>query len=183
MELLFNIQPTLSDERILLLPLLPTDFEQLFEVANDVQIWEQHPNQDRWKKDVFYTFFLGAIASKGAFKVIDPTNGKIIGSTRFYDFDFENESIFIGYTFLATQFWGKGINHAVKRLMLDYIFKYVSKVYFHIGANNLRSQIAIVRLGATKMEERAVPYWGESPKLNHVYMISKEMWWRNRAAQ
>jgi N-acetyltransferase len=60
--------------------------------------------------------------------------------------------------------------------MLDYIFQFVSKVYFHIGADNIRSQIAISRIGAKKIAEQEVIYYSESPKLNYVYEISKEKW-------
>lgn len=63
--------------------------------------------------------------------------------------------------------------------MLDYVFQFVSKVYFHIGADNIRSQIAISRLGAEKITEQEVTYFGETPKLNFMYIISKEKWEQN----
>lgn len=61
-------------------------------------------------------------------------------------------------------------------MMLDYLFQSVSKVYFHIGAENIRSQIAIGRIGAEKIAEQEVTYFGEVPKLNYVYVIDKEKW-------
>ena len=170
----FNIQPVLGNDRVMLYPLLEEDFEDLYAVASDPKIWEQHPNKDRWKRDVFKTFFEGALQSKGAFKIIDKASGKVIGSTRLYDYDEQGNSIFIGYTFYATQYWGTGINHAVKKLMLEYVFTFVSKVYFHIGANNLRSQISISRLGAEKIAEQEVEYFGEASRLNFVYEIKRE---------
>jgi hypothetical protein len=60
--------------------------------------------------------------------------------------------------------------------MLDYIFQFVSTVYFHIGACNIRSQIAIARLGATKIGEQEVTYFGEQAKLNYVYSFKKGEW-------
>lgn len=57
--------------------------------------------------------------------------------------------------------------------MLDHIFQFVSKVHFHIGALNLRSQISIQRLGAEKIAEKEVAYFGEPPGLNFVYEIRK----------
>ena len=170
----FNIQPVLGNDRVMLYPLQEEDFEDLYAVASDPKIWEQHPNKDRWKRDVFKTFFEGALQSKGAFKIIDKASGKVIGSTRLYDYDEQGNSIFIGYTFYATQYWGTGINHAVKKLMLEYVFTFVSKVYFHIGANNLRSQISISRLGAEKIAEQEVEYFGEASRLNFVYEIKRE---------
>ena len=175
----FNIQLILENDKVILYPLEEQDFEDLYAVAADPKIWEQHPNKDRWKKEIFRTFFDGAILSKGAFKIIDKTNNKVIGSTRFYDNNEQEKSILIGYTFYSTKYWGSGINYSVKKLMLDYIFQFVSMVYFHIGANNIRSQIAIERLGATKIGEQEVTYFGEQPKLNYVYNLKKEEWFSN----
>jgi len=171
-----DIQPLLENENIILYPLQETDFDALFNVASDPKIWEQHPNKDRWKKEVFRNFFDGAIQSKGAYKIVDKSTGNTIGSTRFYDYNDQEKSIFIGYTFYAVACWGTGINRLVKATMLNYIFQFVSKVNFHIGADNIRSQIAINRLGAEKIDEQEVTYFGEASKLNYVYEISKAKW-------
>lgn len=169
-----NRQPTLETEKIILYPLHEKGFDKLYIAASDPKIWEQHPNKDRWKKEIFKTFFDGAIQSKGAFRIVDKSTGNTIGSTRFYDYNDLENSIFIGYTFYIIKYWGKGINYSVKVTILDYIFQFVSKVYFHIGADNIRSQIAIGRLGAKKIAEQEVIYYGETPKLNYMYEISKE---------
>jgi RimJ/RimL family protein N-acetyltransferase len=169
----FSIQPHLKNERVLLCPLQEEDFEELYAVASDPAIWEQHPNKNRWRKEVFRTFFEGAMESKGAFKIIDKQTNAVAGSTRIYDYNFVENSILIGYTFYGVQYWGTGINHSVKKLMLDYLFQYVDKIYFHIGAVNKRSQISLERLGALKVEERQIEYYGEDSNLNFVYCIER----------
>jgi RimJ/RimL family protein N-acetyltransferase len=171
-----NIQPTLENDQILLLPLEKNDFEALYSVASDSKIWEQHPNKNRWQRDVFLNFFQGAIESNGAYKIIDKTTGNIAGSTRIYGFDEQENSIMIGYTFIATAYWGKGFNPAVKTMLLNYLFQHVSQVLFQIGSNNIRSQTAITRLGATKIDEQEVAYFGEPSGLNFIYSIKKEDW-------
>lgn len=176
----FSINTTIGNEKLMLIPLQEKDFDDLYAVASDPKIWEQHPNKDRCKIDQFRIFFNGAMQSKGAFKVVDKVSGKTIGSTRFYDYDKEEDVILIGYTFYGTEYWGKGINHAAKTLMLDYIFQFVSKVYFHIGSDNIRSQIAISRLGTTKIGEEEIKYFGEQPKMNCIYRLTKEEW-RNKS--
>ena len=168
-----DLQPTLENPAVLLKPLNPEDFEALYLTASDPKIWEQHPNKDRWQRDVFLKFFQGAMESNGAFLIIDKATGGIAGSTRFYDYNETEKSILIGYTFYAVKFWGTGLNPAVKKLMINYIFPFVDKVHFHIGATNFRSQIAIQRLGAVKIGEETVAYYGELPKLNFVYEIVK----------
>lgn len=171
----FNTQPTLENQQVLLLPLEATDFADLYAAASDPKIWEQHPNKDRWKPEAFGTFFEGAMQQK-ALKIVDKATNTIVGSTRFYGYDAQDNSILIGYTFYTTQYWGKGINPGVKALMLNYVFQFVATVYFHIGASNVRSQIAIGRLGAEKIAEEEVAYFGEAPKLNYVYRLGKDAW-------
>lgn len=165
----------IADEFILV-PLEKDDFNVLYEVASDPKIWEQHPNKDRWKKDVFEVFFDGAIQSNGAYKIVNNPTGEVMGSTRFYEYDQDKKTILIGYTFYAVKYWGKGINLKVKKLQLDYIFQFVDVVYFHIGSNNIRSQKAIERLGVEKVRELPVEYYGEEPKLNFEYVMTKEKW-------
>ena len=57
--------------------------------------------------------------------------------------------------------------------MLEYAFQYVDKVYFHIGAQNFRSQKAIEKIGAIKVDEILVEYYGEDAKQNFIYLIEK----------
>jgi RimJ/RimL family protein N-acetyltransferase len=153
-----------------------TDFDELYAVAADPLIWEQHPNKDRWQRAMFTTFFAGALQSGSAFKIVDNATGAVLGSTRLYDYNPEENSILIGYTFYGRQSWGKGINLTVKALLLDCAFQFVDIVRFHIGASNVRSQIAIQRLGATKVAEQEVAYYGEASNLNFIFEINKQAW-------
>ncbi|KQM28328.1 GNAT family N-acetyltransferase [Chryseobacterium sp. Leaf201] len=173
----FSVQAILQDQEYELIPLQQGDFAALYEVASDPEVWKQHPNKDRYQKEVFRNFFTGAMESKGAFKIIEKASGNILGSTRFYDYDEEDNSIFIGYTFYGTESWGKGINLKIKKLMLDYIFRFVNRVHFHVGKDNIRSQKAMERLGAHAIAEQEVAYFGEPSRTNIVYEIKKENWY------
>ncbi|MNK75570.1 hypothetical protein D3C87_951120 [compost metagenome] len=172
----FDLQPTLENDLIQIVPLKETDFEALYAVASDPLIWEQHPNKDRYQRAVFQNFFKGAIESKGAFIVYEKETGKIVGSSRYYDLDEENSVVAVGYTFIGREFWGKEHNRALKTLMLDYAFQFVDRVILHIGATNFRSQKAAEKLGATKVGDLEVAYYGEPVKLNFVYQIDKAGW-------
>ena len=164
-----NLQPNhLSNHLIRLEPLQPSHFNELYAAASDPLIWEQHPNPNRYQKEVFESFFEGALASGGAFIVRDVDTGKALGSTRFYDL--LNNEIKIGYTFFSRL--GKGINKQVKT-MLNYAFIYIEKVIFHIGAQNIRSQIAIEKLGAKKVSEEMIAYYNEPDRLNFVYEMMR----------
>ena len=163
----------LENKKVILKPLLESDFERLFEVASDKMIWVQHPNPDRFKREVFEKYFEGAIQSEGAFLISNAVTGDVIGSTRFYDYDAKARLIKIGYTFFSRVCWGTHFNKEVKWLMLHYAFNYVDKVHFEVGAQNIRSQKAMERLGAEKIFEQEVTYYGELPKHNFVYEMKK----------
>ena len=166
-----NLQPThLSNEKVSLRPLASIDFDSLYAVANDPLIWEQHPNPDRYKYEVFQNYFKGALESGGAFIILNEHN-QVIGSTRFYDYKPADSEVKIGYTFFARACWGKAYNRSTKLLMLSYAFDHVHRVVFHVGASNIRSQKAMEKLGATKVGEEEVAYYGEATRLNYVYLI------------
>ncbi|MGI9138724.1 MAG: GNAT family N-acetyltransferase [Sediminibacterium sp.] len=169
-----NLQPTnLKNEIVWLEPLRQSHFEELYLVASDPLIWEQHPNPDRYKLDAFTNYFNGAIASGGAFIIRDAINGKAIGSSRYCEYNAAQKEIQIGYTFFSRNCWGKSINKEVKQLMLTYAFNFVERVAFYVGANNIRSQKAMERIGGKKVREEVVAYFGEPSRLNFRYEIYK----------
>lgn len=171
-----NWQPThLQDDKVRLVPLTENDFEQLFHVAADPLIWEQHPSADRYQRQVFQEFFDQALQSRSAFLIIDKSSGEIIGSTRYYDYDQTKNSIAIGFTFLARAYWGGQYNKSVKNLMINYAFEHVDKVMFHIGATNIRSQTATARFGTVKTGE-VIRESSSGPNLSYEYELDKPAW-------
>lgn len=150
----FNLQPELLEDEITkLIPLQESDFDALYKVASDPLIWEQHPMKDRYKIEVFRSFFDAAINSKSSFLILDKKTNEVVGNTRFYDYKPENSSIAIGFTFIGRNFWGGLYNKSNKKLLIDYAFQHVDSILFHIGADNIRSQKAVSKLGALKIGE------------------------------
>jgi RimJ/RimL family protein N-acetyltransferase len=143
----FELQPTLRGELVELRPLCEGDFAELYAVASDPLIWEQHPASDRYKEDVFREFFRGALESGGAFVVLEAKTGRVIGSTRFCGYDEGRSEIEIGWTFLARSHWGGVHNGEMKRLMLAHAFRFVESVVFLVGPENLRSRRAVEKIG------------------------------------
>ncbi|MBX9783941.1 MAG: GNAT family N-acetyltransferase [Chitinophagaceae bacterium] len=172
--MIVHFQPILQNNLILMQPLTESDFEALFKVASDPLIWEQHPNKNRYQREVFQNYFEGALQSKGAMLILDKATGEVAGCSRFYDYHESDASVFIGYTFFGRKFWGKQYNPASKQLMLDYAFQLVNTVKFHIGAKNIRSQIAIERVGAVKTKEVIIAYHGEPDRENFEYELKRE---------
>lgn len=141
-----DLQPVLTGTLLELRPLQPGDWEELYAVASDPQIWEQHPASDRYQEEVFRDFFHDALASKGALVAIDRETGRIVGSSRY--FLHENGELEIGWTFLARSHWGGRYNREMKQLMLDHAFSFADSVIFLVGAANLRSRRALEKIGA-----------------------------------
>jgi len=150
----FDLQPTLKGELLELRPLQAEDFDDLYSVAADPLIWEQHSSDDRYKREVFSVFFRDALESGGALIAIDSRNGKVIGSSRFHGYDHERSEIEIGWTFLARDYWGGAYNREMKHLMLRHAFQYVSSVVFLVGPRNLRSQKAMEKIGGVRVGSR-----------------------------
>lgn len=152
-----DLQPTLIGETITLRPLKSADFPALYQAASDPKIWEQHPDSTRYECDAFEErYFLGAVASGGALVALENSTGRIIGSSRYYEWNPDKQEIAIGYTFLEQQHWGTRTNREMKQLMLDHVFKQARLVWFHVGEINLRSRRAVEKLGAilSHQEER-----------------------------
>jgi RimJ/RimL family protein N-acetyltransferase len=150
----FDLQPTLSGELLELRPLRSEDFPALFAVAADPLLWEQHPCYDRYQEAVFREFFREALASGGAFIVLDRRSGSVIGSSRYYGYDAERSEIEIGWSFLARSHWGGAYNGEMKRLMLRHAFRFVNTVVFLVGPRNFRSQRALEKIGAVRAGAR-----------------------------
>ena len=162
-----NFISNFEDNSIALIQIKEENFEELYSVASDPVIWEQHPENDRWTKEKFFIFFKNGMQNKlGFFLIFDKDQNQIIGSTRFYSYDEIDKAIRIGFTFIAQKYWGTSTNFQVKKMMLDYTFKYLEKVYFDIGKNNFRSRKAVEKLGAM--------LFCDSKKVNVVYVLNKD---------
>ena len=166
----FELQPVLIGELVELRPLREEDFPTLFAVASDPLIWEKHPQPDRYTEPVFRQFFRGGMESGGAFIVVDRKDGRVIGSSRFAEYDETKSEIEIGWTFLARSHWGGRHNREMKRLMLAHAFRFVRRVIFRVGPLNRRSQRALENIGATYLGLEADERRGH----NALFEITRE---------
>jgi hypothetical protein len=73
-------------------PLRPEDFPDLYAVAADPLIWEQHPHNNRFQEEVFKKFFRDALACGGALIAIDSQSHSFIVQT----FQAEADTSFAG---------------------------------------------------------------------------------------
>lgn len=149
-----NRQPTLVGELVEARPLRADDFDALYRAAADPLLWEQHPEPDRWRPEVFRAYFDDHLASGGALAIADRASDSLIGVTRYDHLDPDKREVEIGWTFLARQYWGGAYNADLKRVMLAHAFKTVDTVVFLVGEHNLRSRRAVEKLGAVETGTR-----------------------------
>lgn len=145
----FDAQPHLSDPVVRLRPMTASDFDALFAVARDPEIWAIHPAYDRWQEPVFRKFFDDGLSSGGALVIADAETGAVIGSSRFDPTRAAANEVEIGWTFLARSHWGGVTNRSVKRLMIGHALTVYERVIFLVGAENIRSRRALEKIGAT----------------------------------
>ena len=167
-------QPTLEGERLLLRPLREADWDGLYAVASDPLIWEQHPIVDRWREPVFRAYFDDALKAVGALAVELRATERIVGCSQFRPTPFDPEAIEIGWTFLERGQWGTGVNREMKRLMLAHAFESVARVLFRVDEHNIRSCMAMDRVGGrlTAMVEDSV-FQGR-PVRHVIYEIDRQ---------
>ena len=164
----FDSQPILRGELVELRPLRAEDWDELYAVAADPLIWQQHPVSNRHEETIFRGFFHDALASGGAFAVLDARTRRVIGSSRFHAYDKERSEVEIGWTFLARSHWGGAYNREMKRLMLQHAFRFVSSVVFLVGLHNIRSQRAMEKIGGIRIGTRPDATGRES----YIYQIT-----------
>jgi N-acetyltransferase len=164
-------QPTLTGRGILLRPLRPEDLDALHAAAADPGIWAQHPEPDRHERAAFERYFHGALASGGALVATELATGRVIGSSRYYDWSCAEREVAIGYTFLVRDHWGGASNGEMKRLMLEHAFRWARTVWFHVGPGNMRSRTALERIGAVLHGSTGSP--GDPRNTRLVYRIDR----------
>jgi N-acetyltransferase len=172
----FDPQPTLVGETITLRPLRADDLEALWQAARDPLIWALHPDQTRYHRDGFERFFAGLLAPPGSLAVVDNASGRIIGATRYYDWEPAQREVAVGYTFITREFWGGNANREMKRLVIEHAAPHVDAIWFHVGKCNLRSCRAMEKIGAVAAFERQRPQNGEM--VDFIYYRVDPARWR-----
>lgn len=160
-------QPRLSGKLLNLRPVVASDWEGLFLVGSDPDVWAGHPAHDRYLEDKFRAYFEDGLQSGGALVATEARSGEIIGWSR-YSADFvEANEIEIGWTFLGREWWGGTYNAEMKQLMLHHAFSFVDTVLFRIAEANLRSRRAAEKIGASLLLDRPAP--GEAGAAKHIF--------------
>lgn len=141
-----DLQPTLANNLVHLRPLVSKDFRNLYKVASDPLIWQQHPVKERAELHGFAKFFAESLKSKGALLISDCKTGKVIGSSRFKLRPAFGNVVEIGWSFISRDYWGGHYNGNIKKQMISHALSFVEEVLLFVDKNNIRSQRAVEKL-------------------------------------
>jgi len=119
----FDPQPRLLGQTLDLRPLTPDDLEGLYAAASDPAIWAGHPVKKRHERDVFAPYFDFLLNKGSTLAVRDRASGAVIGCSSYYTAPDRLGTVSIGFTFLATAYWGGETNFEMKRLMIEHVLK------------------------------------------------------------
>lgn len=148
-----TIVPTLRGRHVQLEPLRTEHAEGLRAAASDGRLWELAYTNVPTPEDV-EAWLAGALAKQAAGEqlafTVRAADGRIVGSTRYYELLPETPRLCIGYTWYARSAQRTGLNTEAKLLLLGHAFEALrcASVGFHASTLNLASRAAIARLGA-----------------------------------
>lgn len=148
-----NVVPTLRGRHVQLEPLRPEHADGLRAAATDGRLWELTYTNVPMPDDVD-AWLAGALAKQASGEqlafTVRAADGRIVGTTRYYELLPDTPRVCIGYTWYAKSVQRTGLNTEAKLLLLGHAFEALrcASVGFHTSTLNLASRAAIARLGA-----------------------------------
>jgi N-acetyltransferase len=148
--------PVLEGPRLRLEPMTREHLPGLEEVAYDDRIWrymliwvKTRADLEAWMEDALRTKEAGTAMP---WVTVLKAENRVIGSTRFADLDRRHGTVELGYTWLAPEFHGSGLNAEAKLLQLRFGFEELGlrRVALKTHHENLQSQAAMRKIGATE---------------------------------
>jgi N-acetyltransferase len=145
---------TLTGDTVHLRPLEPADAPALADAAADGELWTLWYTEvpDRASVQAYVERALARRSEAGElpFAVVQRSDGRVVGTTRYCNIDPEDRRLEIGYTWYAESVWRTVVNSECKYLLLSHAFEDLDAiaVEFRTHWHNHRSRRAIERLGA-----------------------------------
>ncbi|OCA90789.1 hypothetical protein A8F94_02630 [Bacillus sp. FJAT-27225] len=146
----------LEGQEVLLIPMELSHWIGLWEAGKPSEIWEftsaKIGSHEEMENEVAKAIQERDKGSQFPFTIFRKRDAAIIGSTRYMDISWKNESLEIGWTWLHPSAWKTRANTECKYLLLRHAFEELgmNRVQLKTDGRNIRSQTAIERIGATK---------------------------------
>ncbi|MDO3640888.1 GNAT family N-acetyltransferase [Mucilaginibacter sp. L3T2-6] len=180
-----NAGYVLENERVLLRPLLESDYKNLLPYAlNEPDTWiysyRSARGEDGMRQYIKDALDNRAAGKDYAFIVYDKLSQCYAGSTRFYDILPNWQTVQLGYTWYGERFRGTGLNKHCKFLMLQFAFETLNalRVEFRADARNERSIAAMKSIGCVPegILRNNMPLQEGGRRDSIVLSILKEEW-------
>lgn len=140
----------LENETVLLRPMSRQDFPFLQKLSAHADMWIYFTHDLSLSEDFEHWAAGHFTGDRLQFTVIEKASGEIVGSTAFGNYFPRDQRIEIGWTWLGKEYQGKGINPAMKKVMLDYCFDVLNmkRVEIKTDVLNLPARKALQKIGA-----------------------------------
>ncbi|CAH1198935.1 hypothetical protein PAECIP111893_01176 [Paenibacillus plantiphilus] len=144
----------LENKHVKLVPFHASYEEGLKQLLFDREITAftgEHFTNDQDVKNYIGRTLNGRTANESyPFIVIDKSSGQAAGSTSFGNIRMNQKRLEIGWTWYGKAFRGTYVNKAAKFELLKFVFEEMgfNRVQFSVDAENIRSQKAVLKLGA-----------------------------------
>lgn len=181
----YNTPITLEGKWARLEPLALAHADELFQVAQEEEIWRYMPAPTPTKVDDVRAWMQDALDGQARglflpFTIIDRATNKAIGSTRYLDISPNDRHVEIGWTWLGKNFWRTPINTECKYLLLQHAFETLGciRVSLKTDLRNERSQRAIERIGAVRegVWRRVVIMYNGYQRSSVFYSVLDDEW-------
>jgi RimJ/RimL family protein N-acetyltransferase len=166
-----------------LMPLEENHRESLREITQDKELWKYFPYTLVGEHfDPGFDKALKALKNGDeiGFVVCRKTDGKIVGSTRYYEMKPKFSRLTIGHTFYVPELRGTLVNPECKYLLLQNAFEnwQINRVEINADTRNLHSRAAIKKLGATEegILRQHILMENGYRRDTAIYSILKEEW-------
>jgi RimJ/RimL family protein N-acetyltransferase len=147
---------TLEGRHVRLVPLTLEHVPALWEAAGDPDIWRWTLNRPGSEGDM-RQYVEAALAGRAAgralpFATTEAETGRVIGSTRYHNWEPPHPRVEIGYTWISRPWQRTPVNTEAKYLMLRHAFETLglARVELRTDALNARSRAAIARIGGVE---------------------------------
>jgi RimJ/RimL family protein N-acetyltransferase len=181
----------LEDTYVLLRPLEASDYEHLLYYSMyEPDIWQftsEGPDSPERLKTYIDTAIQRRLEQKEyPFIIFHKKDNSYIGSTRFYDFQQEQQTIQLGYTWYGKKYQGSGINKNCKFLLFDFAFEqiYIERIGLATNNRNEKSLRAMKSLGCKV--ERILRNYGtlkDGSGIDAVLLSILKSEWQNGLSQ
>jgi RimJ/RimL family protein N-acetyltransferase len=144
---------TLETPRVMLRPMMQDDYEVLLPLASSPETFKYYSKDlsqggelKAWMAEAFRANTDGI---RMPFTIYDKEEKKICGCTSYGNISFYDKRLEIGWTWLAPQFVGKGVNKHAKFALLNHAFEimHMERVEVKTDVLNERSRAALLKVG------------------------------------